>query len=47
MAECNLLEAFEVHSPEGIKKALADGVSPVETIKGRHIARWFFTSLQC
>lgn len=35
MAESNLLEAFEVHSPKGIKKALADGVSPVEPIKGR------------
>jgi hypothetical protein len=35
MAASNLLEACEVHSPEGIKKALADGVSAVDPIKGR------------
>jgi ankyrin repeat protein len=35
MSYSDLLEAFEVHSPEGIEKALAAGVSPVAPIKGR------------
>lgn len=35
MPESDLLEAFEVHSPEGIERALAAGVSPVDPIKGR------------
>ena len=35
MPDSDLLGAFEVHSPQGIEKALADGVSPVTFIKGR------------
>jgi hypothetical protein len=35
MLESDLLGAFEVHSPEGIGKALADGASPVALVKGR------------
>jgi hypothetical protein len=35
MGDSDLLGAFEVKSPEGIEKALADGVSPVDPIKGR------------
>lgn len=35
MPESKLLEAFEVHSPEGIEEAIAAGVSPVVPIKGR------------
>jgi hypothetical protein len=35
MSDSDLLEAFEVHSPEGIEKALAAGVSPIVPIKGR------------
>jgi hypothetical protein len=35
MPDSNLLEAFEVHSPELIERALADGASPVDPIKGR------------
>jgi hypothetical protein len=35
MPDSNLFEAFEVHSPELIEKALADGASPVDPIKGR------------
>lgn len=35
MPYSDLLAAFEVHSPEGIRKALADGVSPVALIQGR------------
>jgi len=35
MPDSDLLGAFEVHSPEGIGKALADGTSPVAFIKGR------------
>jgi hypothetical protein len=35
MPDSDLLGAFEVHSPEGIGKALADGVSPVALIQGR------------
>src|ERR1700733_6530378 len=35
MPDSNLLEAFEEHSPELIEKALADGASPVDPIKGR------------
>ena len=35
MSDADLLEAFEEHSPEGIEKALAGGVSPVVLIKGR------------
>jgi hypothetical protein len=34
-AESDLLEAFEVHSPEGIRKLLAEGVSPTEPIEGK------------
>jgi hypothetical protein len=34
MPDSDLLGAFEVHSPEGIGKALADGASPVALIKG-------------
>ncbi|HEV2134542.1 MAG TPA: ankyrin repeat domain-containing protein [Terracidiphilus sp.] len=35
MSVSDLLDAFEVHSPEETKKALAAGVSPVDAIKGR------------
>jgi hypothetical protein len=35
MPDSDLLGAFEVHSPEGIERVLADGVSPVAFIKGR------------
>lgn len=35
MPDSDLLGAFEVHSSEGIEKALADGDSPVALIKGR------------
>jgi hypothetical protein len=34
MTDSDLLGAFEVHSPEGIEKALAGGVSPVALING-------------
>lgn len=33
--EAEYLEAFEVHSPDGIRAALAAGASPVEPIKGK------------
>jgi hypothetical protein len=33
--EAELLEAFELHSPEGIRKALAAGASPLSLIKGK------------
>ena len=32
--ESDLLEAFEEHSPDGIRKALDAGISPTEPIKG-------------
>lgn len=32
--ESDLLEAFEEHSPDGIRNALAAGISPTEPIKG-------------
>ncbi|MDP9050365.1 MAG: ankyrin repeat domain-containing protein [Acidobacteriota bacterium] len=35
MPDSGLLEAFEVHSPESIQKALTDGVSPVDLIQGK------------
>jgi ankyrin repeat protein len=35
MPDSDLLVAFEVHSTQGIGKALADGVSPIALIKGR------------
>ena len=35
MAEVDLLAAIEVHSPEGIRDALANGVSSVALINGR------------
>lgn len=35
MCAAALLEAFEVHSPDGIEKALAAGTSPVDAIDGR------------
>jgi hypothetical protein len=35
MPDSDLLGAFEVHSPEGVGKALADGASAVALIKGR------------
>jgi ankyrin repeat protein len=35
MSDSDLLEAFEEHSPEGIEKALAAGVSPIVPIKSR------------
>lgn len=35
MPDSDLLGAFEVHSPEGIGKALANGASPVALIEGR------------
>jgi hypothetical protein len=35
MTESDLLGAFEVHSAEGIRKALAAGTSPVDPIHGR------------
>jgi hypothetical protein len=33
--ESDLLGAFELHSPAGIRKALAAGASPVEPMKGK------------
>jgi hypothetical protein len=33
--EADLLGAFEVHSPDGIRASLAAGVSPTELIKGK------------
>ena len=33
--EADLIGAFEEHSPEGIKKAISAGVSPVEPIQGK------------
>lgn len=33
--QADLLEAFEEHSPEGIRTALAKGVSPIAPIKGK------------
>lgn len=33
--EAEFLEAFEVHSPEGIRAALAAGASPITPIKGK------------
>jgi len=35
MPASTLLEAFEMHSPEGIERALAQGASPVDPIKGQ------------
>jgi hypothetical protein len=35
MPVSDLLGAFEVHSPDGIEKALARGVSPIDPINGR------------
>ena len=35
MSAAALLEAFEVHSPDGIQEALAAGISPVDPINGR------------
>ena len=35
MSDSMLLGAFEAHSPEGIERALAAGVSPIDPIKGR------------
>jgi ankyrin repeat protein len=34
-AESDLLEAFELHSPEAIRKAFASGASAVDPIKGK------------
>lgn len=33
--ESDLLEAFELHSPTGIRKVLATGASPVGLINGK------------
>lgn len=33
--EAELLEAFELHSPDGVRRALAAGASPVAMIKGK------------
>jgi len=33
--ESEYLEAFELHSPENIRAALAVGASPIEPIKGK------------
>ena len=33
--ESDLLEAFELHSPAGIRKVLTAGASPVDLIKGK------------
>jgi len=44
----DLLGSFEVHSPEGIRKALAAGTSPVEPISGKppieHLIEMYFRS---
>jgi hypothetical protein len=39
-SEYDLLGAFEEHSPEGIKKALAAGISPIEPIQGKRPIDW-------
>jgi len=48
MCDSDLLEALEEHSPEGIRKALADGVSTLALIKGRepinHLVEAYFRS---
>ncbi|MGI9070619.1 MAG: ankyrin repeat domain-containing protein [Bryobacteraceae bacterium] len=36
----DLLGSFEVHSPEGIRKALDDGASPTEPIRGKKPIYW-------
>ncbi len=44
----DLLGCFEVHSPEGIRKALAAGASPVDPISGKppiqHLIEMYFRS---